>query len=86
MSRYLQDIVPVTDGMPPHGSLTPTAWGHARVTARDALAHAERHLRQHAWRARAPGVAARSELARQLDAAAAALMSGRDLLHTHLDE
>jgi len=29
-------------------------------------------------------VAARSELARRLDAAAAALMAGRDLLHTHL--
>ncbi|HET9971742.1 MAG TPA: hypothetical protein VFQ68_26140 [Streptosporangiaceae bacterium] len=29
-------------------------------------------------------MAARSELARRLDAAAAALMAGRDLLHTHL--
>jgi len=84
MSHYLQDIAPVTDGMPPHGSLTPTAWGHARVTARDALAHAGRHLRQHTWHARAPGVVARSELARRLDATAATLMSGRDLLHTHL--
>src|SRR5690348_12264406 len=82
MSRYLQDITPSTDGMPSHGSMQPTAWGHARVTARDALAHAGRHLRQHTWHARAPGVVARSELARRLDAAAATLMSGRDLLHT----
>ena len=29
-------------------------------------------------------MAARSELARQLDAAAVALTAGRDLLHTHL--
>src|SRR5690348_6815319 len=69
MSRYLQDIAPVTDGMPSDGGLQLTAWGDARITARDALAHAVRHLRQHTWRTRSPGVAARSELARQLDAA-----------------
>ncbi|HET9971741.1 MAG TPA: hypothetical protein VFQ68_26135 [Streptosporangiaceae bacterium] len=43
MSRYLQDIGSVTDGLPSHGNLT--AWGDARITARDALAHAARHLR-----------------------------------------
>jgi hypothetical protein len=84
MSRYLQDIAPVPDGMPSHEGPPLTAWGHARLIARDALAHAARHLQQHTWRTRAPGVAARSELARQLDAAAAALTAGRDLLHTHL--
>ena len=84
MSRYLQDIAPVPADMPPHASPPLTAWGHARLTARDALGHATRHLRQHTWRTRAPGVAARSELARQLDAAALALTAGRDLLHTHL--
>src|SRR5271165_6551396 len=84
MSRYLQDIAAVPRGMRSRAGPPLTAWGQARLTARDALAHAVRHLRQHTWSTRAPGVAARSELARQLDAAAAALTAGRDLLHTHL--
>ena len=82
MDRYLQDITAVPGGMPSGASTPMTAWGQARLTAREALSHAARHL--HAWRTRAPDVAARSELARQLDAAAAALTAGRDLLHTHL--
>ena len=84
MSRYVRDIAAAPDGMPPRASPPLTAWGKARLTAREALTHAARHLRQHAWRTRAPGVAARSELARRLDAAAAALTAGRDLLNTHL--
>ena len=84
MGRYLQDIAAVPGGMRSRAGPPLTAWGQARLTARDALAHAARHLRQHTWSTRAPGVAARSELARQLDAAAAALTAGRDLLHTHL--
>ena len=84
MSRYLQDIAAVPGGMQSSASPPVTAWGSARLNARDALTHATRHLRQHTWITRAPGVAARSELARQLDAAAVALTAGRDLLHTHL--
>src|SRR5271166_3495249 len=84
MSRYLQDIAPTPGSMPSRASPPLTAWGQARLTARDALTHAARHLRQHTWVTRAPGVAARSELARQLDATAVALTTGRDLLHTHL--
>ena len=83
MGRYLQDIAAVPGGMQSRASPPLTAWGQARLTSRDALGHAARHLR-HARGRRAPGVAARSELARQLDAAAVALTAGRDLLHTHL--
>ena len=84
MGRYLQDIAAVPGGMQSRASPPLTAWGQARLTARDALGHAARHLRQRTRGRRAPGVAARSELARQLDAAAMALTAGRDLLHTHL--
>ena len=82
MSRYVRDIAAAPDGMPSRASPPLTAWGEARLTAREALTHATRHLRQHAWRTRAPGIAARSELARRLDATA--LTAGRDLLNTHL--
>ena len=84
MGGYLQDITAVPGGVQSGASPPLTAWGRARLTARDALTHATRHLRQHTRGTRAPGVTARSELARRLDAAAAALMAGRDLLNTHL--
>jgi hypothetical protein len=84
IGRYLDDIVTIPGGMRSGDSPPLTAWGQARLTARDALGHADRHLRQHTRGRPAPGVTARSELARQLDAAAAALTAGRDLLHTHL--
>jgi len=84
MGRYLQDITAVPgdmrSGVPP----PLTAWGRARATARDALSNAAGQLRRHGGGRRAPGVTARSELARRLDAAAVALTAGRDLLHTHL--
>ena len=84
MDRYLQDIAAVPGDMRSRASPPLTAWGRARLTARDALTHAARHLRQHTRGTRAPGVTARSELARRLDAAAVALTAGRDLLNTHL--
>jgi hypothetical protein len=84
MSRYLQDITAVPGGLPSSAMPPLTAWGRARLTARDALTHAVRHLRPYSGGTRAPGVTARSELARRLDAAAVALTAGRDLLHTHL--
>ena len=84
MGRYLDDVVAIPGGMRSGDSTSLTAWGRARLTARDALGHAARHLQRHTRGTRAPGVAARSELARQLDAAAVALTAGRDLLHTHL--
>jgi hypothetical protein len=84
MGRYLQDIAAVPGDMPARAAPPLTPWGRARLTARDALTQASRHLRQHAWGTRAPGVTARSELARRLDAAAVALTAGRDLLNTHL--
>jgi hypothetical protein len=67
-----------------------TAWGSAGIQAQDALANAAGHLRRHSGRRRvggrrrAAGVAARSELARRLDATAVTLTAGRDLLNTHL--
>ena len=84
MDRYLQDIAAVPGDMRSRAAPPLTAWGRARLTARDALTHAARHLRQHTRGTRAPGVTARSELARRLDAAAVALTAGRDLLNTHL--
>ena len=84
MGRHLQDIAAVPGGMRSRASPPLTAWGRARLTARDALTNAAAHLQQHTRGTRAPGVTARSELARRLDAAAVALTAGRDLLHTHL--
>jgi hypothetical protein len=84
MGRYLQDITAVPGGMRPGVPPLLTAWGRARCTARDALSSAAGQLLPHSGGRRAPGVTARSELARRLDAAAAALTAGRDLLHTHL--
>jgi hypothetical protein len=84
MSSYVDDIVAIPGGLRSGNSPPLTAWGQARLTALDALGHAARHLRQHTRGRRAPGVAARSELARQLDAAAVTLTAGRDLLHSHL--
>jgi hypothetical protein len=84
MGRYLQDIAAVPGSMRSRASPPLTAWGRARLTALDALTHAARHLQQHTWSTRAPGVVARSEIARRLDAAAIALTTGRDLLNTHL--
>ena len=81
--RYLQDITAVPgDLQSPVPPMTP--WGRARLTARDALTTAAGHLRQHGGGRRAPGVTARSELARRLDAVAVSLAAGRDLLNTHL--
>jgi hypothetical protein len=85
MDRYLHDItqVPGDDEQRPAGPPM-TAWGTARINARDAIANAAGHLRQHTTGTRASGVTARSELARRLDATAVTLTAGRDLLHTHL--
>ena len=83
MGRYLNDITAVPGHL--KSPVPPlTAWGRARLTARDALTTAAGHLRQHGGGRRAPGVTARSELARRLDAAAVSLAAGRDLLNTHL--
>lgn len=83
MGRYLQDITAVPGDL--QSPVPPlTAWGRARLTARDALTTAAGYLRQHGGGRRAPGVTARSELARRLDATAASLAAGRDLLGTHL--
>jgi hypothetical protein len=84
LGRYLQDITAVPGDLPSGASPPLTAWGRARLTARDALTHAAGHLRQHSGGRRAPGVTASCELARRLDAAAVSLTAGRDLLYTHL--
>jgi hypothetical protein len=84
MGRYLQDITTVPGDEQPLIRPPMTPWGSARINARDALTNAAGHLRKHSRGRRAPGVTARSELARRLDAAAITLTAGRDLLHTHL--
>jgi hypothetical protein len=84
MGRYLHDITIVPGDEQSLVRPPMTAWGGARINARDAIANAAGHLRQHSRRRRAAGVTARSELARRLDATAVTLTAGRDLLHTHL--
>ena len=84
MSRYLHDITAMPGDEQPLVRPPMTAWGSARINARDALASAAGHLRKHSGGQRKPGVTARSELARRLDATAVTLTAGRDLLHTHL--
>ena len=84
MGRYLQDITAVPGDMRSRASPPLTAWGRARLTARDALTHAAGHLRQHSGGRRAPGVTARSELPAGSMRRRYALTAGRDLLHTHL--
>lgn len=83
MGRYVQDITAVPGNM--RSSIRPlTAWGRARITARNALTNAAGHLWQQGDGRRRPGNAAHSELARRLDAVSVSLTVGRDLLHTHL--
>jgi hypothetical protein len=84
LDRYLHDITQVPGDERSPAEPPMTAWGAARINARDAVANAAGHLRQHTTGKRAAGVTARSELARRLDATAVTLTAGRDLLHTHL--
>ncbi len=83
MGRYVDDVA-VPGEMRYKIGPPLTAWGRARVDAREALSNAAVHLRQHGTGRRRPGVTARSELAWRLDAISASLTAGRDLLHTHL--
>jgi hypothetical protein len=82
MRRYVLDV---TSGwMPdnPRSQRPLTGWARAGAEARDALANAAAFLNEPdaaRQRPRAPG-----ELARHLDAVAASLAAGRDLLQTHL--
>jgi hypothetical protein len=83
MSRHVQDV---TATGPQHRRGHPVLedWDRAGMEAREALIHAAAALHGDTIGARQPGVAAGSELARRLDAAALSLTYGRDLLHTHL--
>ena len=83
MSRHVQDIT-ATGPQPGRGRPALDGWDRAGMEAREALIHAAAALHGDTIGARQPGVAAGSELARRLDAAALSLTYGRDLLHTHL--
>jgi hypothetical protein len=47
MGRYVEDIRAVPGDMRSQVSPSRTAWGRARIDARDALNHAAAHLRRH---------------------------------------
>jgi hypothetical protein len=83
MSRHVQDIT-ATGPQPKRGHPVLEGWDRAGLEAREALIHAAAALHGDTIGGRQPGVAAGSELARRLDAAALSLAYGRDLLHTHL--
>ena len=83
MSRHVQDIT-ATGPQPRRGRPVLDGWDRAGMEAREALIHAAAALHGDTIGGRQPGVAAGSELARRLDAAALSLTYGRDLLHTHL--
>jgi hypothetical protein len=83
MSRHVQDIT-ATGPQPRRGHPALDGWDRAGMEAREALIHAAAALHGDIIGARQPGVAAGSELARRLDAAALSLTYGRDLLQTHL--
>jgi hypothetical protein len=83
MSRHVQDIT-ATRPRPGRGRQVLEGWDRAGMEAREALIHATAALHSDTIGARQPRVAAGSELARRLDAAALSLTYGRDLLHTHL--
>jgi hypothetical protein len=83
MSRHVQDIT-ATGPQPGRGRPALDGWDRAGMEAREALIHAAAALHSETIGGRQPGVAAGSELARRLDAAALSLTYGRDLLHTHL--
>jgi len=83
LSRHVQDIT-ATGPQPGRGRPALDGWDRAGMEAREALIHAAAALHGDTLGARQPGMAAGSELARRLDAAALSLTYGRDLLHTHL--
>jgi hypothetical protein len=83
LSRHVQDIT-ATGPQPARGRPALDGWDRAGMEAREALIHAAAALHGDTIGGRQPGVAAGSELARRLDAAALSLTYGRDLLHTHL--
>ena len=83
MSRHVQDIT-TTGPQARRGRPVLEDWDRAGLEAREALIRAAAVLHGDTLGGRQPGVAASSELARRLDAAALSLTYGRDLLHTHL--
>jgi hypothetical protein len=83
LSRHVQDTT-ATGQQPARGHPALDGWDRAGMQAREALIHAAAALHSDTIGGRQPRVAAGSELARRLDAAALSLTYGRDLLHTHL--
>jgi hypothetical protein len=82
MSRHVGDITTGYGDLPAGRRSVLTGWGRAGAEAREALANAAAFLASHKAAARPPGTR-RSGLACRLDAAAAAITAGRDLLQAH---
>jgi hypothetical protein len=84
VGRYLQDTAIPFSNMPRHMPAPGGPWGRARAQARQALTNAAGFLlRPGTGRPVWPPAPSASPLAWRLDEAAAALATGRDLLHTH---
>jgi hypothetical protein len=82
LSRYAEDVTAGYAQVPARRRSSLTVWAQAGAQAQDALARAAAFLARHEARLRPHGTG-RSELARRLDAAAASLSAGRDLLQSH---
>jgi hypothetical protein len=84
MTRYSADIAAVLAGPRPKASLSVT-WSRASIQAREALENASAFLQSTPASTGRPGHrAAADPAARRLDASAAALAAGCDLLRTHV--
>jgi hypothetical protein len=84
VGRYLQDTAVAFSDVPRHMPAPGGPWGEACAQARQALTNAAGFLlRPGTGRPVWPPPPSVSPLARRLDEAAAALATGRDLLHTH---
>jgi hypothetical protein len=84
MARYSADIAAVLADSHPKAAV-PGTWPRASIQAREALGNASMFLQPAPASTGRPGHPRPADpAARRLDAAAAALAAGRDLLHTHV--
>jgi hypothetical protein len=84
LSRYAQDTATCFTDVPRRTPAPCDPWGQARAQAQESLTNAARFLSHTgAGRPARPGASPASTLAHQFDEAAAFLVAGRDLLHTH---
>jgi hypothetical protein len=84
IGRYVQDVSAAPGQVPSREMPVMGAWDRAGADARSALSRAAMILHGDTPARRHPARPAGSELARRLDAVALSLVTGRDLLQTHV--